>query len=80
MSDTTDSKSGVIPAYGEAGPEAKSMERAAEGAAPAADDAVNSSEKAVPADTPVESHGTTETDIAGRIAEAAQRKAAQRPD
>ncbi len=79
MSDTTDSKSDIIPAYGEAGPEAESMERAAEGIKPAANDAVNLSEKAVPTNVPVESHGTTETDIPSRIAEAAQRKAAQMP-
>ncbi len=79
MSDTTDSKSDVIPAYSEAGPEAESMERAAEGIRPAADDAVNSSEKAVPTDVPVENHGTTETDIPSRIAETARRKAAQMP-
>ncbi len=80
MSDTTDSKSDVIPAYGEAGPEAESMERAAKGTAPAADDAVDSSEKAVPTDEPVQNHGTTETDIPSRIAETAQCKAAQTPD
>lgn len=80
MSDTTDSKSDVIPGYGEAGPEAESMKRAAEGIKPSANDAVNSSEKVVPTDLPVENHGTTETDIPGRIAETAQRKAAQVPD
>ncbi len=75
MSDKPD----VIPAYGEVGPEAESMERAAD-RDPAAGDAVNASEKVLPADAPVESHGTTETDIPGRIAETAERTAAQTPD
>lgn len=76
MSDKTDATPDVIPAYGEAGPEAESMDRAAEGAP--ADEAANASEKVLPPDAPVERHGTTETDVAGRISETANRAAQTR--
>lgn len=62
----------VIPAYGEAGPEAESMNNAADNPA-ASSEAVNASEKVLPDDLAIESHGTTETDIPARIAETADR-------
>lgn len=67
----------VIPAYGEAGPEAESMDKAAD--SKPGNDAANASEKVLPDDVAVESHGTTETDIPARIAETADR-AATSPD
>ena len=67
----------VIPAYGEAGPEAESMDKAADGKP--GNDAANASEKVLPEDVSVESAGTTEVDIPNRIAETANR-AAQSPD
>lgn len=71
MSDTNTPD--VVPAYGEAGPEAESMDRAAAGKP--GNDAANASEKVLPDDVAVESHGTTETDIPARIAETADRTA-----
>ena len=63
----------VIPAYGETGPEAESMDKAADQAANTGTEAANASEKVLPDDVAVESHGTTEVDIPGRIAETAER-------
>lgn len=80
MSDKPNAEPEVIPAYGEAGPEAESMERAADQADPAGGDAVNASEKALPKDAHIQNHGSTETDIAGRINETAERTSAQTPD
>ena len=72
----------VIPAYGEAGPEAESMNKAANKAADRAGntgtDAANASDKVLPDDVAVEGHGTTEVDIPGRIAETAGRAGQQR--
>ena len=67
----------VVPAYGEAGPEAESMDKAADGKP--GNDAANASEKVLPDDVAVESTGTTEVNIPDRIAETANR-AAQSPD
>ena len=67
----------VVPAYGEAGPEAESMDKAADGKP--GNDAANTSEKVLPDDVLVESTGTTEVNIPARIAETADR-AAQSPD
>ena len=63
----------VIPAYGEAGPEAESMDKAADRAGTTSTDAVNASEKVLPDEGFAENQGTTEVDIPARIAETAER-------
>ena len=68
----------VIPAYGEAGPEAESMNKAVDRAGNTGTDAANASDKVLPDDVAVEGHGTTEVDIPGRIAETAGRAGQQR--
>lgn len=68
----------VIPAYGEAGPEAEAMDKAADGDR-SGTDAANAAERSLPPDAPVQNHGTTEVDITSRINETADR-ASQQPD
>ena len=59
-----------VPAYGEDGPEAEAMHRAAAQPQPA-DPAASA--KVPPIDAPVQAHGTTETDVAANLAERAAR-------
>ena len=74
MTAKPDDAADVVPAYGEGGPEAKSMEQAAKHPAPLPERGEAGPQ--VPDGALVEGHGTTEADVAENIAKAAIRRGA----